>query len=244
MLEKIGDDHINVDLVLSVIVSTVLWRACYGATRYSLPKKNHEYCSRIIALIHGLVAVVLGCGQYISIDSPFEHLESPNSYVHNFTLVTSLGYFIHDLVWCLQYQAEDKMMVAHHIYSVCAMSRILFKGYSGALATCALGFMELTNPFLQARWFIRAEGMYPSRLYTVMELIFIIVFTAVRILFGTYYLIISLIYSRGEWDIIMIILTSYLVSWLFFIDIVKFVSGKYFSFRKYDVFHVQDDNRA
>ncbi|CAG9818571.1 unnamed protein product [Phaedon cochleariae] len=181
--------HINYESIFAVAVSSALWRLGYEATRYVLPKKNPEYSCRIISFVHGLVMAFIGINQCFMIDSPFDHPEWKTTYMQSFLMVTSLGYFVHDLAWCLQHQTEDRLMIAHHVYSVCALFRMLFKGYSGAQATCALGSMELTNPFLQARWFIRSEGMYPSVLFTSVETTFMIVFIAIRIVLGTYFIL-------------------------------------------------------
>ncbi|KAJ8968898.1 hypothetical protein NQ317_008835 [Molorchus minor] len=164
-------------------------------------------------------------------DSPFAHPEWRTTYTQSFLMVVSLGYFIHDLEWIISYQREDKLMMAHHIYSVLALFRMLFKGYSGGQATCALGSMEITNPFLQARWFIRSEGMYPSILHTSVETTFMIVFFLVRILFGTYLMIIILKQPENDWDFIFLTLAIYLMSWIFFINMIKYVFVKYFGIR-------------
>ncbi|XP_023019269.1 TLC domain-containing protein 5 [Leptinotarsa decemlineata] len=223
------NNHINYESITAVIVSSILWRLGYNAVRYFLPRKNPEYCCRIISFIHGLVIAFIGINQCFLIDNPFNHPEWRTSYIQSFLMVTSLGYFIHDLMWCLKHQRDDKLMIAHHIYSVCALFRMLFKGYSGAQATCALGSMEITNPFLQARWFIRSEGMYPSVLFSSVETTFMVVFVLVRIVLGTYYMVIIFKQPRNEWDFIFLSFTIYVMSWIFFISIAKYALKKYVS---------------
>nr|CAH7725458.1 unnamed protein product [Callosobruchus chinensis] len=193
MLEEIAlkNNHFNYESLFAVGLSAVFWRSSYILTKYLLPSKCDEYCCRIISLLHGFVVAFIGINQCFMIDSPFEHPEWRTSYMQSFLMVASLGYFMHDLVWCFEFQTSDKLMIAHHAYSIIALFRMLFKGYSGAQATCALGSMEITNPLLQARWFIRSEGLYPSVLFTSVETTFIITFVLVRIVLGTYYIIAS-----------------------------------------------------
>lgn len=224
--------HINYESLFAVAVSTAVWRLAYALTSLALPLKNPEYCCRIITFIHGLLVAFIGINQCFLIDSPFDHPEWRTSYMQSFLMVASLGYFIHDLEWCLRYQKEDKLMLVHHMYSVCALFRMLFKGYSGAQATCGLGSMEITNPFLQLRWFIRSEGFYPSVLYTSVETTFVIVFVAVRIILGTYYMFIIFKQPKNDWDFVFLSLTIYIVSWIFMINIAKYLSTKYFGFGK------------
>ncbi|XP_018570373.1 transmembrane protein 136-like [Anoplophora glabripennis] len=224
--------HINYESLFAVVVSTAVWRFGYTIISLVLPRKSPEYCCRIITFIHGLLVAFIGINQCFLIDSPFDHPEWRTSYMQSFVLVASLGYFIHDLEWCFRYQREDKLMIAHHIYSVFALFRMLFKGYSGAQATCALGSMEITNPFLQMRWFIRSEGMYPSALFTSVEITFIIVFVAIRILLGTYYMYIIFKQPKNDWDFVALSFTIYVVSWMFMFNIVKYLFTKYFGLKR------------
>lgn len=230
--------HINYESLFAVVASASLWRFGYTAARLLLPRKSSEYCCRIITFIHGLLVAFIGVNQCFLIDSPFDHPEWRTSYMQSFVMVASLGYFIHDLEWCIKHQKEEKLMIAHHIYSVFALFRMLFKGYSGAQATCALGSMEITNPLLQLRWFIRSEGMYPSVLFTSVETTFMIIFVAIRIVLGTYYMIIILKEPKNDWDFVILSLTIYIMSWMFLFNIIKYLLIKYFGFkRNFDDLH-------
>ncbi|KAG5866431.1 hypothetical protein JTB14_029682 [Gonioctena quinquepunctata] len=233
MLENVTKhNYSNYESVIAVFISALLWRLGYNTVQILMPTKDAEYCCRIISFIHGLVIAFIGINQCFTIDSPFNHPEWRTNYMQSFLMVTSLGYFIHDLAWCLKYQMDDKLMLAHHVYSVCALFRMLFKGYSGAQTTCALGSMEITNPMLQARWFIRSEGLYPSVLFTSMEITFMIVFVLVRIVLGTYYMIIISRQPKNDWDFVLFSLAIYTMSWMFFINIFKYAFSKYVFFKR------------
>lgn len=45
-------------------------------------------------------------------------------------------------------------MLFHHFSALSGIHIYLNKTDSGCAFACALGFMEITNPLLQARWFV------------------------------------------------------------------------------------------
>lgn len=121
----------------------------------------------------------------------------------------------------------DKTMFCHHCLCILALAKMIFKGYSGAQATCSLGSMEITNPFLQARWFLRTAGLQWSPLYKSTEITFFMVFITVRIIIGSYFLNIILNQPKNDWDFILISLAIYVISWIFVWGMVKYVLKKY-----------------
>ncbi|EFA01982.1 TLC domain-containing protein 5 [Tribolium castaneum] len=211
----------------AITISTIIWAASYQLLRATLPSKNREYCCRVLSFLHGIITAFVGINQCFLIDTPFEHPEWRTTNSQRFLMVCSLGYFIHDLVWCFVYQRDSKLMLAHHLYSVCALRRMLYKNNSGAQATCALGSMEISNPMLQIRWFLRSEGYYPSNLYTSVEITFMIIFFLVRIVLGTYFLIVIAFQPKNDWDFRVLAVTIYAMSWMFMINITKYFVTKY-----------------
>lgn len=221
-------DYPNYGVLIAIITTTSAFRFSYIALRLLLKKREPEYSSRIVAFFHGLVTAFFGINQCFYIDTPFYHPEWRTTYLQTFILVFSAGYFIHDLIWCLQYEREDKLMIVHHIYTVIFLLRILFKRVSGAQTTCGLGAMELTNPLLQARWFIRSAGLYPSLLFLTTETVFLLSFTFVRIVLGTYVMSIIIKQPKNDKEFVTSSIIIYVISWMFFINIIKYVKKKYF----------------
>jgi hypothetical protein len=211
----------------AIAVSTVIWALTYQLLRAVLTTKSREYCCRILSFWHGAITAFIGINQCFLIDTPFDHPEWRTTNSQRFLMVCSLGYFIHDLGWVLIYDRGSKLMIAHHIYSVFALNRMLHKHYSGAQATCALGSMEISNPMLQSRWFLRSEGYYPSVFYTSVEITFMIVFFLVRIVLGTYFLIVITFQPKNDWDFRILAATIYIMSWMFMINITKYLITKY-----------------
>lgn len=118
-------------------------------------------------------------------------------------------------------------MLYHHVFCVLSLVRILFKGYSGAQATCSLGSMELTNPFLQARWFLRTAGLQSAPVFKSTEITFFLIFVFVRIILGSYYLIIILRQPKNDWDFLFMSIGIYVISWIFVWGMIKYIFKKY-----------------
>ncbi|RZC41807.1 TRAM LAG1 CLN8 domain containing protein [Asbolus verrucosus] len=214
----------------AILLSAVIWSLTYQLATFLLPMKSREYCCRVISFWHGVVSAFVGINQCFLIDTPFDHPEWRTTSSQKFLMVCSLGYFIHDLIWCFLYQRESKLMIAHHVYSVFALQRMLYKNNSGAQATCALGSMEITNPMLQIRWFLRSEGYYPSTLFTSVELTFMLLFFLVRIVLGTYFLVVIAFQPKNDWDFRILSVTIYIMSWIFMLNISKYFVNKYGGF--------------
>lgn len=224
------DDEINsypYNTWYAVILSFAFWSATYFVIRLIFAKRTTEYCSRILALLHGSVMTLLGLNQCFIGKSPLGHPDEPTTSIQAFILVTSLGYFVVDLIWCLYYQTETALMIAHHAYSCFALSRVLFNDMGGHAAACGLGALELTNPLLQARWFSRTHGYYNTPLFTSIEVTFMIMFFFVRIVLGSVYLMLVLVQPRNTWEFRILTFLIYTMSWMFMINICKYFNHKY-----------------
>lgn len=220
-------DYKNLEHLIAVTITTSAWRMCYMVLGHFFPKKTPEYYCRMVALIHGLLTAFLGVNQCLSADIPFYHPEWKTTNTQSFILAVSAGYFIHDLVWCIQFDAKDKLMIVHHIYCVIFLLRILFKGISGAQTTCGLGAMELTNPLLQARWFIRSGGIYPSLLFLSIETVFLITYFLIRIVLGTSFMWVIIRHPKNDIEFITFSIMIYVISWMFFFNIIRYLMSKY-----------------
>ncbi|XP_060532150.1 TLC domain-containing protein 5-like [Cylas formicarius] len=221
------EGHINYESPIIMLSSMLFWRLFYILCRFLLPNKIPEYSARISSAVHGLVSAFLGINQCFLVDWPFDHPEWKTTYMQSFILAFSFGYFAHDLIWTWHNDRRDKLMVCHHAYCVYALAKISYKGYSGAQASCALGSMEITNPFQQARWFLRSEGMQFTPIFVSTEVTFFIVFVIVRILLGTYFLKVILTQPKNDWDFIFMAVSIYVMSWMFVVTLIKYILKKY-----------------
>ncbi|KAG8227276.1 hypothetical protein J437_LFUL012190 [Ladona fulva] len=162
-------------LWLQVVGSTASWTALYFIIKH-LWRFEPEPTSRIVAAIHGLAATIFSGIALATGPWPFTDPGGPNTPQQLATLSVCLGYFIYDLGWCLCHQTEGVTMLAHHMISIIAITRVMMKGFSGAEASAGAGGLECTNPLLQLRWFIRKAGYKEHFIYKVVELTFMVMF--------------------------------------------------------------------
>lgn len=211
---------------LSVLLSITFWCGFYLLITNLIPAKSPEYCSRIVTIFHGSYVAIHGA-TVCSSASTSNYYDAATTTDESFLLAVSLGYFVLDLLWCLHYQTESKLMMIHHIFSCIALWRLLIKQTSGGIAVCGLTGLELTNPLLQARWFLRTHGYHHTTFFLVTEITFMVLFFIVRIVSGSVYVFLVFTHSKESWEFAGLCSFIYIVSWLFMINIVKYVSQKY-----------------
>lgn len=231
------DSNLILDLVedfnlaswYAVVVSVGFWAITYFAVRFTFSNKSPEWCIRVVTLFHGLGTVIRGIPECVheNGDWIFENPDDDSSRNQMLILVISLGYFIFDLGWCLAYESETSLMIFHHIYSCIAIYRLLVSEMSAGQAACGIGMMEMTNPFLQLRWLLRSEGYYNTPIFKCVEFSFILLFFVVRIIFGTYFFGLLLNNNSNSTEQKLFAGMIYILSWIFYGNIVKFVYLKY-----------------
>ncbi|XP_014251268.1 transmembrane protein 136-like isoform X2 [Cimex lectularius] len=202
-----------------------LWYKLYQFYRVKY-EFGGEFTTRIIAAIHGLICIILA---YLSLrfgPDPLSEPGEPNTLLHYITMVISLGYFIYDFVWCLKYQPEVKIILAHHFGSILSLTFILCCGFSGAEAIGGLGSMELTNPLLQARWFLRTFEKRDTVLYQIIEYSFFALFLTVRLGYGSYLLFAIITSEKTLFMVKSCTLIMYVISLALIYNIVEFIKKK------------------
>ena len=139
----------------------------------------------------------------------------------------SLSYFLFDMAWCIYFRTEGLVMLAHHTISILGIILTLVLGESG-IESCAVIFgSEITNPLLQARWFLRQTGRYESRLGDAVDVSFVLLFVLMRIVVGANMLYCELISPRPKFVIKCGGVAMYVLSWVFTVDIARFTVRKY-----------------
>ncbi|KAL3265885.1 hypothetical protein HHI36_010076 [Cryptolaemus montrouzieri] len=231
-IEEIEEKHATIltyefKSIRTIVLSTLAWAICYQIFKYIFPKKSPEFNSRLLTWIHGIIATIIGLNQCLLNENPFEHPDWITTNIQNFLLVFSLGYFIYDLIWCSYYRTETGLMIMHHLYTIYALKAMVWKGYSGAQACCCLGCMEITNPVLQLRWFIRSEGYHKTITFILVELLFFILFFTFRMLIGSYIALKVLFEEKNDTDFKIATMLLHTVSCLFMVQIFKYAILKY-----------------
>lgn len=211
----------------AVWISFMCWCLIYLLACIIFPEKEPEYRSRAVTVIHGVFSATQGTTQCFKDNWTFDEPDKPTTDFQAFLIVISLGYFMEDLLWCLYYQTESKLMVAHHIYSCIALLRILRSEKSGGQTTCCLGVLEITNPLLQARWFVRSHGMRDTALFIATEIIFMVLFILVRIVIGSFVCFLIVTTPENDWEYKFLSIIIYIISWMFMVNITKYFYMKY-----------------
>lgn len=143
------------------------------------------------------------------------------------TLAITLGYFMFDMTWCLYHQTEGKTMLLHHAVSLVAISRVLMKGYSGSEAVAGIFGLEITNPLLQARWFLRSTGYKGTNIYMFTELMFMGLFLIFRLVWGTCLVYTTVKHPLPDFEGKVEAVAFYVLSWAFIIFIIQYFIAKY-----------------
>jgi hypothetical protein len=127
---------------------------------------------------------------------------------------------------------EGPIMLIHHITSILTLGYALSLGHSGSEVIGAIFGLEMTNPLLQLRWFLRETGNYHTSFAYVNDLVFMILFLYLRLGPGsllTYYTLkakkpTNLIKAGG--------LTLYVVGAIWSLLILRFAKRRFFGKRK------------
>ncbi|CAL1572875.1 unnamed protein product [Knipowitschia caucasica] len=205
------------------VLSLLGWLCLYVLLCSACRGRSAEWNVRLVTLSHG-VFIVLFTAYVVFIDGPWPltHAGTVNTPLQELALCVCLGYFLFDLCWCLVHRTEGPVMMAHHCGSILGIGLALWLGSSGC-ETCAVVFgSELTNPLLQARWFLRQVGRYESLLGDVVDVLFISLFAAVRVGVGT-----AVFYSQMTSPLPAPAMKvggvlMYGLAWVFMVDIARF----------------------
>ncbi|BES94369.1 Transmembrane protein 136 [Nesidiocoris tenuis] len=209
-------------VITSTSVMTAVWYSLYQTlkTRFNL---DGEYTTRIIAGFHGALCVLLAFACMSRGLNPLQRPGEPNTWMEIITMQISVGYFVYDFLWCVKYQPEPKIMLVHHLASIFAMCYIIVLGRSGAEAIGGLCSMEITNPVLQARWFLRYYDKKNTYLFIFVEYSFFAMFLSVRLIYGSL-LLHAVIMSEKTNVIVKMVTTSlFLISLAFVQNICAIV---------------------
>ncbi|XP_069390724.1 TLC domain-containing protein 5a isoform X3 [Paralichthys olivaceus] len=189
-------------LVVCSLLCLSCWASFYFILCYVNGSRSYEWNCRLVTLVHGILAVCI---------------------------TAYIGYV--DGPWPFTYP-EGPVMLAHHTMSILGILLTLWLGESG-IESCAVLFgSEITNPLLQARWFLKQTGHYRSLLGNVVDVLFVLLFVVMRIFVGGTMLYCELISPRPRFFIKCGGVAMYALSWVFMVDIVRFARRKSKSWHK------------
>ncbi|CAI9723456.1 domain-containing 5-like [Octopus vulgaris] len=222
-------------MLTQVVLTSSLWTSLYCFVCYFWRSKSYEWSCRSVSLLHALLITSLSyyC-TFIQGPWPFTDAGGPNTPFQESIAIISVGYFIFDFFWCLYFQTDGQTMLCHHFVSIIALAICLITGSYGTEIVATIFGSEISNPLLQCRWFLKYSGNRDTAIADLVDAAFILTFTYVRIVVGS-----NLIYcylSMPHIPIFMRVasITFYLISWAFWITILKFGYRK--CLRKYQNF--------
>ena len=162
---------------------------------------------------------------------PLAAMGEANTPFHTLIGAFTLGYFIFDFVWCFYMGTEGMDMLLHHMISVCALVFILFDGFSGPELVATLLGTEISNPFLQIRWFMRETKRYQTFAAKLNDVIFMSMFLGWRLGPGSLLFYRTISSNKPKLFVKIGGVGLYLISWLWVFFILRFAKKRFFSKR-------------
>ena len=156
---------------------------------YILQKFNHrctdEWNNKLTSIAHSFLVCRL-IEYHVGLSWDFQNFARENEAWQNNVLLITCGYFIFDTIFCVYMETETFLMILHHITSLVFTQYPLYLNMYGYETIVALYIMELTNPLLHFRWFLRSMGLHETRLAFINELVFAVLFLVLRMALGSY----------------------------------------------------------
>ncbi|XP_061730041.1 TLC domain-containing protein 5-like [Cydia pomonella] len=209
------------------LASFLFWSCLYLLSCVRQPDKCPEYHSRVVTLLHGSVSSVVGLAQCGLGSLSICRLTAPVLPGHYALMVWSWGYFAFDLLWCLMYWNQGPLMLAHHFCTLVAITIYMHRNGTGCSFSCTMAFMEVTNPFLQIRWFLKTEGYGRTMLFYIVDILYLSSFLLIRGVLGTYILYKIMPVKVFGIDQKMIAISLYIISIGLMRELISYISYKY-----------------
>ena len=127
----------------------------------------------------------------------------------------------------MSYYIVGHVMIFHHCLSLFGQFYVLYLGTDGVEMMATLFGSELSNPFLQFRWFLRDAGCHKTWYGEVNDHLFMLLFGFLRIGVGTYLLYTTYLNPKPDIIVKLGALALYVVSWIFWYMIISYAIRKY-----------------
>ncbi|XP_022086083.1 transmembrane protein 136-like isoform X2 [Acanthaster planci] len=216
-------------ILLLTLTAFVLWSALYGLFCWLQPHRSYEWNCRVVVSIHAVTVLSLSSTFGALYNPwPFTHPGGKSNIYEIVTMIVCLGFFLFDVCWCVWFfDEETKIMIVHHLVSIIGIFASLITGLSGTEVGTCIFLAELTNPMLQFRWFMRSSGVKDGWLYELNDFLFMMMFAVCRCGIGTFFLYRYTTHPRPKLFFKVGGLALYLVSMVFFGQILVFAYHKY-----------------
>ena len=132
------------------------------------------------------------------------------------------------------------VMLFHHLLSLYGQCVVLVRGRDGVEMMAVLFGSEISNPFLQFRWFFRESNRHKTWLAEINDHLFMFMFGFWRIALGSVLLYCTWIHPLPDMHAKLGGLAIYLLGWVFWIMIVDYAIRKYK--KKFKAWKEQESN--
>lgn len=205
------------------------WAALYYHLCIFNSHRSREWNCRVLTVVHAVVSTFLSYWSGFQTGPwPFDAFGGPNTPLHVLIGTITLGYFVFDFVWCVCHRTEGLDMLFHHCISILSIVFVLGTGHSGPELMATIFGSEISNPFLQMRWFMRETGRYQTVLAKVNDAIFMVLFIFVRLGPGSFLCYGALTSAKPSIVIKTGGLALYLVGWIWAFLILRFARKRFF----------------
>lgn len=174
--------------VVFFIGSVLVWSAICVLVESTIsfksltPKQDHDVKNRIVSILHGTLTLILA-GYSLFVDKT--GYTDPNTDVQHFAILTSMGYFLYDLIACVYYDISDRALWIHHSLAMFGYFTCVYYNNS-TLSMVGLFYAELSNPPMHLRAIFRSFGMRYTISYELCDIAYIVIYIIARGVFITY----------------------------------------------------------
>ena len=217
-------NHDNVEILLFFCV---FWTGLYILLHKMIggenTKKMLDTKNRAVSIVHGLLSFSLAC-----IDV-FGHKCSMNQPTSNFQsniLLSSLGYFLYDLIACYYYGLFDMDLLIHHAVASLGLAWGVFSGWGASCAITGIVITEVSNFPMHVRNIARNFGRKHTKIYEYNERAYFFLYIVSRGIFGPECLIRGLRSKNNPWVPCIVCALLCLQSYMFMGKMFKIIKRK------------------
>lgn len=174
-----------------------------------------------------LVPIGLGSAYIVSNTGPNYLINNATVLPFSIAILTMLYFLVDFYLMVKNYDSRNKVYFIHHLVGIFSIICVYLKYTNMSAYLFAYLTFELSTPFLNStKYFYKRRSSYLFNLaYIISVIMFFIIFTIVRIIFGTYLLcqIIPVIYNLHGYHKILMILPGVLqlLNYIWYYKIIK-----------------------
>lgn len=194
-----------------------------------LLRQSEEWNCRILTFFHGSIVSYSAIRDIIANGEHMHFHNYPLSEEQQLYLSFMLSYFLFDLSWIRLFGNESWVIYFHHISSILIITKIISTKFGGLIVPFGVAGLEMTNPYLQMRWFLRTYGYLNTPIHTIVELWLFFAFFFLRVIIGSILLYYTQLNAKVDIYMKLLFTCIYLVSLILAWDIYRYFHKRYLS---------------